>query len=247
VNDIYASLIDEQFPLYTRVYMTSTGFVNPGVFDYYYRRDTLHAFNIDCIAFSDDVRAHQKEFETADYVIASESGNGESYAEFVKSGLVQDQTLALIRANPDFKQFASFPTLTGKSYFLFRRINPFCGWINPVGLIQPPVADSKAQIRVVSASGASAQVTIPAASHPKLRFVARIVAPAHPLHLTVTIDGRAPRKRFLKDFGKAEEVTFPLNLRGGGEHKVDITFDPPPDLLHPIAFTQLEIIPDEQK
>jgi hypothetical protein len=217
------------------------------VFDYYYRRDTLHAFNIDCNAFSDDVSAHQKEFETADYVIASESGNGEAYAEFVKSGLVQDQTLALIRANPDFKQIASFPTLTGKSYFLFRRTRPFCGWIKPTGLIQRASTDPKAAAPVLVVQGSSAEITVPAASHPKLRFAARIITPDHPLQVTIKIDGRAPRRRILKDTGKAEVVTFPFNPRGGDEHKVDIAFDPPPERDHPIVITQLEIIPDEQK
>src|SRR6185312_12495907 len=118
VQDIYAALYNENFPVYTRVYLTTTGYVNPGVLDYYYRRDTLHAMNVDANAFSDDLAAHAREIASADYVIASQSGNHIAYTDFVKSGLVQDQTLAIVRGNADFQQIGAYPTLTGKSYFL---------------------------------------------------------------------------------------------------------------------------------
>jgi len=247
VQDIYAALYNENFPVYTRVYLTTTGYVNPGVLDYYYRRDTLHAMNVDANAFSDDLAAHAREIASADYVIASQSGNHIAYTDFVKSGLVQDQTLAIVRGNADFQQIGAYPTLTGKSYFLFRRINPFCGWISPTGLAPVIPSEKNQRITQYIAAGPSTKLVIPANGPSKLRLVARIESSMAPLKVHFKVDGRGNRARVFKEPGKNQELSFALTLRGGGDHTVELQFDPPANAGNPVTFSQLEIIPDEQK
>lgn len=247
VHDIYAALFNEDFPYYTRVYMTTTGYVNVGVLDYYYRRDTLHAFNIDANQFSDDLAAHAREIGCADYVIASESGNGEAYGGFVKSGLVQDQTLAIVRSNADFRQIGAYPTLSGKYYFLFRRINPFCGWIDPTGFAAVPPSAPGKRVSSYVARGPSTKLVIPAGGPAKLRFVARVSTATAPLHVRFAVDGRGSRERILNEPHKPEDVTFPFTLRSGGDHTVELVYDPPAEAGRAVTFSQLEIIPDEQK
>jgi hypothetical protein len=227
--------------------MTTTGYVNPGVLDYYFRRDNLRAMNIDSNSFSDDLAAHGREIGCADYVIASESGNGLAYGDFVKSGLVQDETLALVRTNADFQQIGAYPTLSGKYYFLFRRINHFCGWISPTGLAPVMQSDPAKRVTRYIGTGPSTTLVIPAGGPAKLRLVARIQPSAAPLTVRFKIDGRGSRERVLKVPGKFDEVTFPFTLRGGGDHTVELTYDPPPAASAPPIFSQLEIIPDEQK
>jgi hypothetical protein len=247
VHDIYAALYNEHFPFYSRVYLTTTGYVNPGVLDYYFRRDTLHAMNIDANSFSDDLGTHAREVASADYVIASESGNGVAYADFVKSGLVQDQTLAIVRGNADFQQIGAYPTLTGKCYFLFRRVNPFCGWISPIGLTPLVPAEKGQRVTHYIATGPSINLVIPANGPSRLRLAARIQSSISPLEVHFKVDGRGNRERFFNEAGKIQELTFALTLRGGGEHSVELLFDPPATEPNPITFSQLEIIPDEQK
>jgi hypothetical protein len=247
VHDIYAALYNEHFPHYTRVYMTTTGYVNPGVLDYYFRRDTLRAMNVDSNSFSDDLAAHGREISCADYVIASESGNGVAYGDFVKSGLVQDETLALVRTNADFQEIGAFPTLTGKHYYLFRRTNPFCGWISPSGLTPVLPSDPTKRVMHYLATGASTKLVIPAGGPAKLRLVARLITPSAPLRIRFTVDGRGNRERIFKESGKPEEFTFAFTLRRGGDHAVELLYDPSVSAQNPVTYTQLEIIPDEQK
>ncbi len=247
VNNIYASLLNEHFPYYARVYITSTGYVNPGIFDYYYRRDTLHALNIGSNAYSDNLPAHQREIESADYVIASESNNGVAYAEFVKSGLVQDQTLAIVRSSPNFQQVAAFLTLNGKHYYLFRRTNPFCGWVNPVGIVRADNAGPDAPRTSYWANSSITKLTIPTEGPPKLRVVLRARSTIPRLQIRVNVDGHRVGRKALTHPGKIEEFTLPFALRTGGEHVVELLYDPPLDAQHVFLFTQLEIIPDELK
>jgi len=241
LNGIYDRLMAEHFPFYRRVYITSTGFVNAGVLDYYYRRDTLHALNIGEYSYSGDVHDHQRGMSLADYVIASESDNGLAFADFLQSGNIQDQTLALVRSNPDFLQIASLPTLKGKHYFLFRRVRNFCGWIDPIGL------RSQSAQGTYATTLPSTMLTIPAGGTENLRLVAGIQTSTKGVSVAIKADGRDIGRLPVENPGVFEEVTLPFTIHGGGTHKLELKFITPAGGSTTIVFDRLEIIPDDRK
>jgi hypothetical protein len=238
LNGIYGRLMAEHFPFYRRVYITSTGFVDAGVLDYYYRRDTLHALNIGEYSFSGDVRDHQRGMSLADYVIASESDNGLAFADFLQSGNIQDQTLALARSNPDFQQIGSFPTRKGKHYFVFKRINNFCGWTRPHGLVAHDAG------RAFATTLHTVTLTIPEGGMEDLRLVAvgRCLLPG------VTVQISADKKRIgswtVEKSGAFDEFSLPFTIHGGGTHEIELDYHPAGAAM---IFDRLEIIPDERK
>ena len=239
IRDIYQRIRDELPQPYSRVYITTTGYVNAGVLDYYYRRDTLRPLNIGENPYSGKLAMHVKDMRVADLVIASEPENGEAWGDFIKSEEIQDQTLAAIRNDPEFDQIASFPTYAGKHYFLFRRIRPFCGWESPQGLIEASMNGRPVYFGI----GLSTKLSISAGGYLKLRLVARARARSSPVSAWVMVDGlRRARWEFTdqdQDFDRAFRI-------GGGSHYIEFIYDPVPTGKSPVVlFSQLEIIPDD--
>jgi hypothetical protein len=247
LNRIYDALMAERFPIYRRVYITSTGFVNAGVLDYYYRRDTLHALNIGEYSFSGDVKDHQRGMSLADYVIASESDNGLAFADFLQSGNVQDQTLSLVRHNPDFEQIASFLTRKSRHYFLFRRIRNFCGWDEPRGLAEVSGQKTGNLQWAYEATSPSTILTIPAGGTEDLRLVATVKTPSLGLTIRIKADKREIGHWVVERAGQFEEYTLPFTIHGGGTHELEIDYTALNNATPTMLFSRLEIIPDEMK
>jgi len=245
-NDIYNALRAQHITPHTRIYMTTTGYLNAGVLDYFYRRDTLHAMNIGENSFSGDVNLHRREIDVAEYVIASEPGNSDAF-DF-PSGTIQGQTLALVREDADFEQIGAFPTLTGKPYFLFRRARPFCGWQSPRGLIEAQRTGDGSTAFVGLRSGT--RLTIPAGSMPKLCLLLRGHSQSPGLPMRVLVDGRIVARDITFGSDPDEELAIPFTIRGGGAHQLEIRYRPPQHAAPvgpAVLFNKLEIVPDELK
>ena len=131
---LYDAMNQQHIRPQDRVYITTTGYVNAAVLDYLNMLKFLPQFNIQEQPFSGDIKLHTAEIHKAAYVIASEQGNSEAYGDFIPSGNMQDETLAVVRADPDLVEVAAVPTLTPKRYFLFKRVGPFFGWTGTEGL-----------------------------------------------------------------------------------------------------------------
>jgi hypothetical protein len=242
IGGIYQRMRDELPQTYSRVYITTTGYVNAGVLDYYFRRDTLHALNVGENSYSGDVAMHVKDMHVADLVIASEPKNGEAWGDFIKSGEIQDQTLAAIRDDPDFVQVASFPTYKDKHYYLFRRVRPFCGWDKPQGLTDASTAQRGAYWGV----GPSTKLSISAGGYDKLRLVLRARSGSSPISALIMIDGRRRARWQFSD--RDEDYTRAFAVVGGGPHEIEFVYDPAPTDNSPLVlFSRLEIIPDALK
>ena len=136
---IYAlsdALRAEHLLRHERVFITSTGFVNAHVLKYLSLQRFLPELNIADLAFTDDLAQYRAEIGRAQYVIASEKGNSEAFGDYIASGNVQDQTLAIAREDRDLVQIAEFPTETPKRYFLFKRVGPGYGF-EPIEGLEP--------------------------------------------------------------------------------------------------------------
>ena len=121
VDDIYHALRAEEAKPSSEIYLTSSGYFNRSVLNYVALIRDLYPLRIVEQPFTDDLAIHAREINRADFVIASERGNSEAWEGFLKSGTVQDQTLELVRNDPQFELADRFPTHNAKSYYLFRR------------------------------------------------------------------------------------------------------------------------------
>lgn len=104
-----------------RVAMLSNGpVVNRGSFRYAAAKEGL----LDTFDFEYrhewDLARFSREIARADVVIASEQGNGMVYSRKPAS-LIQDQTLAVARADAGLVEVARLPGLRGKGFYLFER------------------------------------------------------------------------------------------------------------------------------
>ena len=136
IDQIYDSLAREHVVRGQPIYITTTGYVNLDVFNYLRLRRGLSTLTFGEAPYHDDLKMHAELLRAADFVIASEQGNSEAFGGFVLSGNIQDQTLAMVRADPNFEQIAKIPTGNEKCYFVFRR-NVFHGWRAVSGLSDP--------------------------------------------------------------------------------------------------------------
>jgi hypothetical protein len=221
---------------YSRIYMTTTGGVSPAALDYYFRRDTRQPLNIGDNPFTDHLEVHRREITVAEFVIASEPGNGLAFGDFVKSESVQAQTLDMVRLSHEFQQIAAFPALNGKSYFLFRRTRPFFGCASSQGLIE-------------SSTGAQGvapftRLTIAPEGRAELRLIARAISQTAELQVQIVVDGQSihmwtpPQDHF-------EDFNLPFVIHGGGPHEIELRYTSPHMIgPRPILFTRLEVIPD---
>jgi hypothetical protein len=121
IDDISAALRAQDINPRTRIYITTTGFVNADVLNFMALQRMLPPWNFQQRPAIGDLAVHSQEIRKAQYVIASEQGNSEAMDGFLAAGNIQDQTLALVRNDPEFDEIGEFPTLNGKKYFLFRR------------------------------------------------------------------------------------------------------------------------------
>ena len=214
---LYDSLKEHGATPRDSIYLTTTGYVNYDTINYLAACDELKPFLFTDgeAVFTDDLSVHAAAIARADYVIASAAGNDEAFT-FFKSGEVQDQTLAVARADPLLEQIGEFPTLNGKSYYLFQRATGFKnlefidGITAPIGPIPRWnlkvvrwAESSQTRFRSMGSFGGHGSLTIDARSE-----AGRI--PAH-----VLVDGREIASPvFDHDIG-FQTFNLPLDLSAG--------------------------------
>ena len=224
VDQIYAALRTQGIDSGPRVFMTTTGFVNASVLDYLSLKQGLPAFNISEVSFSGNLNDFAVEIDKADYVIASEQGNSEAYGDFIKSGNIQDQTLALVRNSGEFEQVGAFPTLNPKRYFLFKRIPPFVGWeaIDGLGPIEGPYPDwMLPQVRWGYGPKSELAVTANRAGEYPIKAWARGAVAG--LKMTVKVDGREIGSHTFVNDRDFERFAFAVSLLPG-RHAVELAY-----------------------
>ncbi|HXE54270.1 MAG TPA: hypothetical protein VN541_14700 [Tepidisphaeraceae bacterium] len=224
VDQLYGAMRQQQIGPQARVFITTTGYVNTDVLNYLSLQRGLPAFNFTRLPFSDDLAQYKHEIALADYVIASEQGNSEAYGGFIPSGNIQDQTLALVRANGDFEEVASFPTLTRKRYFLFATIQPFEDWHVQLGMgaLEGPYPQWGLG-RVRWGYGPQSDATVNFKTGGQYRLVLDAKAAVAGTTLRVLIDGREIGRHLFQNNTEFERFEFPLEL-AAGEHRTELIY-----------------------
>lgn len=224
VDQLYAALRAQGVGSGPRVFITTTGFVNASVLDYLSLEQGLPAFNISEVAFSGDLKDYAAQIDQADFVIASEQGNSEAYGDFIKSGNLQDQTLAMVRDSGDFQAVAAFPTLNPKRYFLFKRIPPFAGWepIEGMGPLEGPYPDwGLPQVQWGYGPKSESAVSVSRAGEYQLKAWARGAVAG--LTMTVSVDGRKIGRHTFANDVNFYRFNFPISLTPG-RHMVELSY-----------------------
>ena len=102
------------------VYITTAGFTSPELlrFRALTAGRNIQAYGLPVVR---DLAAHRRAMQVADFIIASEAGNGIAFP-YMPSSDVQDETLTVARSLPGFGLVADFPALHGKRYFVFAKV-----------------------------------------------------------------------------------------------------------------------------
>jgi hypothetical protein len=224
VDQLYAALRGQGVGRGPRVFMTTTGFVNPSVFDYLSLKQGLPPFNFSEVSFSPDLKDYAAEIEQADFVIASEQGNSEAYGGFIASGNIQDQTLALVWDSGEFEEVAAFPTLNPKRYFLFKRIPPFAGWeaLGGMGPLEGPYPDwMLPQVRWGYGPKSELAITVEHAGDYQIKAWARGAVAG--LEMRIDMDGHEIGRHAFVNDRDFERFWFAFRLQRG-RHQVELVY-----------------------
>jgi hypothetical protein len=223
ISSVYNALRNHDVNVQARVYMTTTGYVNAAVLDYLNLQQGLPAFNFAEQPYESDLKVHEAEMDKADYVIASEQGNSESFGDFIPSGNMQEKTLAYVRDNPNFAEIAEIPTQNEKRFFVFKRVPPFYGWnlTSEIGPVEGPFPDWQLhEVRWGLGPKTVGAVSLPVSG--KYHLIASGKAAVDNTVLTIRVDGSEvgthtfPAARF-------EAFDLPVGLTAG-PHEIELDY-----------------------
>lgn len=240
----YSQLRDASDSNPATVFVTDEGFAcNAMTLQYFAKLNSVPLFFTTASGF--DFSEYPRAFALVDYVVACEPGNFDlKNMEKVPANQWQDKTLELIRSDKHFKQFASYRTLTGKSFFLFARRQPFGGWESASGLTHK--------------DGPYPQFNVPAyrvglAPTTTLRFISKGGA----IELLATgltscpgqqidfkLDGKPCGRYVFHETGSLEDIDLSFSAPAG-PHELDLRYSKHQDharQLQAVAFRQLLLL-----
>jgi hypothetical protein len=231
-----------------RIFITTTGFVNAHVIKYLNLQKCLPELNVGDLAFSDDLAKFRTEISLAQFVIASEPGNSEAFHDYIASGNVQAETLALVRQDTDLAQIAEIPTETPKRYFVFKRVGPGYGFEPIEGLnpIEGPFPKWKMGYVRWGLGPRTLMMTppVPTSGHYHLTAETRGIAGQH---MDFIIDGKFKYTQIFTNSVDFVPLDLALDLTPG-RHKVEFDYStwrtPANDLPMAVLFRTLKLLPD---
>jgi len=231
-----------------RIFITTTGFVNAHIIKYLNLQKCLPELNVGDLAFSNDLSKFRTEISLAQFVIASEPGNSEAFQDYIASGNVQAETLALARQDTDLAQIAEIPTETPKRYFVFKRVGPGYGFEPIEGLkpIEGPFPRWKMGYVRWGLGPRTVMMTppVPTSGHYHLMAETRGIAGQH---MDFIIDGKFKYTQIFTNSVDFVPLDLALDLTPG-RHKVEFDYStwrtPANDLSMAVLFRTLKLLPD---
>jgi hypothetical protein len=243
IQGIYATLKERTGPQKSSTFVTTFGTVNTETLRFLALQDGAELTFSDR-HLSDNLPDYARSLESADFAVASDSGNGE-VPDWLPSTRVQGQTLALIRSSPDFVQIASFPTQSGKPYYVFERRAKFSGWKALSGMdeVEGPYPQWNLP-KVRWGLGPASLLAVDGAQGGRIRLIMSCYASIPNQEVTVRLDGKRIAVHALPLTGKVYRFETPLDV-SRGPHGIELVYkdwvrDPP---NRPLAtlFAELRI------
>jgi hypothetical protein len=223
IEDISAALRAQEINPRSRIYMTTTGYVNADVLNFMALQRMLPAMHFEQKPGIGDLSVHAGEIKKAAYVVASEQGNSEAMGGFLAAGNIQDQTLALVRNDPEFDQIGQFPTLNGKRYFLFHR-ERFSGVEAASGLgpVEGPYPQwGLDKVRWGDGPKSILHVSAPAQGEYELMTEGRAAVAGE--RMTLQVEGRQAGSRAFDTNSRFERAEFKFHLTSG-PHELELDY-----------------------
>jgi hypothetical protein len=223
IDDISAALLAQDIHPRTRIYITTTGFVNADVLNFMALQRMLPPWNFQQRPAIGDLAVHAQEIKKSQYVIASEQGNSEAMGGFLGAGNIQDQTLALVRNDPEFDQIGEFPTLNGKKYFLFHR-ERFSGIdaISGLGPIEGPYPQWGLD-KVRWGNGPQSALRVQAQSEGQYKLMTEGRAAVAGAKMTLLVDNGVVSSYVFATNNQFERSQFMMHLTPG-PHELTLTY-----------------------
>ena len=222
IQGIYATLKERTGSQKSSTFLTTFGTVNIGTLRFLALRDGAELTFSDQV-LSDKLPDYARSLESADFVVASDDGNREA-EDWLPSSKVQGQTLALIRSNPDFVQIASFPTPSGKPYYLFERRPKFSGWkaLSGMGEVEGPYPKLNLP-KVRWGLGPASLLAVDGAQGGRMRLIMSCYTYIPNQEVTVRLDGKRIAVHALPVTGKVYEFEAPLDM-SPGPHRIELVY-----------------------
>jgi hypothetical protein len=117
---IHAQLPSEQ----GKVFLTFVGNVNQDVLEFQALQEGITDYDIRALPLSANPADYRERYDENDLVLASDPGNPEIEIGFPSTGFL-GESLAMIRARPDYHLVANFTTFEGFHYYLFAKQKNF--------------------------------------------------------------------------------------------------------------------------
>lgn len=241
-----AALVVDRAPAGSTTFVTATGWLNSDTLHYLARQQGKDLAFTDSV-FSDKLADQNHGFDEADLVLAGEPGVGE-FNNYLPSSKILAESLAAIRARPDFHEVGSVRSETGRWFYLFGRTPKFLGWENArnVSAEEGPYPDWHLPIvRWAFYPEATTKFTAPVAGTYHFAAVGR--TPVGGQVITVTLDGRPVGTHPFARTLKFESMDFAFEV-APGEHEIAVHFSafaPNPFEVRQwgALFEQLQLIP----
>lgn len=224
--DLYAALRSLPLDEKSIVFFTTLGYINADLMVYLSMRDDFKKFDLRYMMYTSDIPTLVREMGKAEFVVAAEEGNSESFAQLVPLAGTEDETLAALRQNPRMVEHARFPTGNANSIFLFARegtlgIEALSGFRRVEG---PYPQWNLGRIRWAVGPSAAGIVRLPPGNngHAKLTTALRKAPTVTTVRLL--INGHVTTSMDLTTRSEAEFVNLPLVPVQDGDH-IEFQFD----------------------
>jgi len=220
VRSIQRIVYDNSSPQ-ARVYLTSSGWPNRSTLQYLIRQEgkQVQAWDTELVG---DPQLYRAQFDGSDIVVAAEGGVAE-FASWLPSYKILDQTLQMIRGDPDFQQIGAVPSQTGKRFFVFARPPRFGPWEGAENLsfLEGPYPQWNLPA-VRWGLYPSLILHVSAASAGSYRLAANARAPMDGQQITVMLDGALMGEHQFTA-GVFESIDVPMHLTAG-DHQIALKF-----------------------
>jgi hypothetical protein len=222
VRSVDIALKERAGPRTYATFVTTFGTVNSETLRFLALQDGA-ALTFSDQALSDNLADHARDLETADFAVASEPGSGE-VPGWLPSTRVEGPTLALIQSNPDFVQIASFPTPSGRRYYLFERQPKFSRWnaLSGMGEVEGPYPQWNLP-NVRWGLGPVTLLAVDGAQSGRMRLIMSCVAHVPNQQVTVRLDGMRIAVHALPVAGKVYGFETPLDV-SSGPHRIELVY-----------------------
>jgi hypothetical protein len=220
---VMADMVCRDFTKDRRSFCTFAGVFNGWTLQYSLLKSGYYGSRGPDLHRKDDLALYARAFDSADFVLAAESGN-EYVFEWLPGGRVLDKTLALIKERGDFLEVGCYRTMKGKAYYLFRKKTGFWGyeWLENFGDPEGPYPEWKLPV-VRWGLGPVSSIAFTAKGKGDVRLFVTGMTRVPGQEIVVKLDGREVKTLHFDDVNVFSDFDLIQNC-SEGPHRIDMYY-----------------------